>query len=65
MQEQILLCIELFSLFAANPLRSFSVQSSFKLNIPKKLTINSCNLQIGNSIGQGNCVALASRVTLN
>ena len=40
---------------AVQRLRQMSVQSSFTLNVSKSLLVNSCNLQLGKSIGQGWC----------
>lgn len=41
-------------------LRHFTVQSSFKLNIPSSLIVPSCHLKLGAALGQG--VALARKI---
>ena len=44
--------------FVVMTLRQFTVHSSFKHNLPKSLIIPSCNLQLGQSIGQGKLTSL-------
>ena len=38
--------------WAANP-RTYSVQTSYKLNLPSNLTIHSSNIKLVETIGQG------------
>ena len=46
--------MEMIFIIAVRRLKLMSVQSSFKHNIPKRLIIHSCNLDLGKTIGQGN-----------
>ena len=44
------------TVLAVHGLRQFTVQSSYKLNIPSSLMIPSCNLKLGSTLGQGKLI---------
>ena len=45
--------VHIFLLLLVEKLRKLSVQSSFDLKMTKSLLVNSCNLELGKTIGQG------------
>jgi hypothetical protein len=47
---------------AVHRLKKISVISNLNMDVPQTLILNSCNLQLGKTIGQGTCMCLPTYV---
>ena len=54
-----------FPILIASKLRQMSVQSSFDLKLAKSFLVNSCNLELGETIGQGTCIIMCSYIAVS